>query len=219
MPVPASGWLTSGASGWSVGVSPLKNRPVELTPVLGMEAAKLTAALWWIPLEPRPKPCSPCAAGPGGVVVVKASNVPLPVDRIRSPLDATDGAAPACHTAPKSPFGSVLKTVTIFDVLASKPTSQPWYESKSPCEPKPAKTTPSGCPGTLVSSTRPGRLFSRSALNATTPLADPAPVPGTETGVLLVKLPSGLSVVSPTVTGPPAFSRPLMRFRAWNCVT
>jgi len=26
-----------------VGVSPLKNRPVELTPVLGMEAAKLTA--------------------------------------------------------------------------------------------------------------------------------------------------------------------------------
>ena len=54
MPVPASGWLTSGATGWSVGVSPLKNRPVELTPVLGMEAAKLTAAPWWIPLEPRP---------------------------------------------------------------------------------------------------------------------------------------------------------------------
>ena len=79
MPVPASGWLTSGATGWSVGVSPLKNRPVELTPVLGMEAAKLTAALWSIPLEPRPKPLSPCAAGPGGVVVVKASNVPLPV--------------------------------------------------------------------------------------------------------------------------------------------
>ena len=44
MPVPASGWLTSGAIGWSVGVSPLKNRPVELTPVLGMEAAKLTAS-------------------------------------------------------------------------------------------------------------------------------------------------------------------------------
>jgi len=43
----------------------LKNRPVELTPVLGMEAAKLTAALWWIPLEPRPKPLSPCAGRAG----------------------------------------------------------------------------------------------------------------------------------------------------------
>src|SRR5271170_2265279 len=71
MPVPASGWLTSGARGWSVGVSPLKNRPVELTPELGMEAAKLMAALWLSPLEPRPKPPSPCAAAPGEVVVVK----------------------------------------------------------------------------------------------------------------------------------------------------
>ena len=119
MPVPASGWLTSGATGWSVGVSPLKNRPVELTPVLGMEAAKLTAALWWIPLEPRPKPPSPCAAGPGGVVVVKASNVPLPLPRIRSPLDATEGAAPDCQIPPKSPFGVVLKRVTSFRVFAS----------------------------------------------------------------------------------------------------
>ena len=67
----------------------MKNRPVELTPVLGMEAAKLTAALWWIPLEPSPKPPSPCAAAPGGVVVVKASNVPLPVPRSRLPLGRT----------------------------------------------------------------------------------------------------------------------------------
>src|SRR5262249_15884655 len=160
-----------------------------------------------------PKPCSPCAAGPGGVVVVKASNVPLPLDRIRSPLAATAGAAPACQTAPSSPFGSVLKTVTIFSVLASKPTSQPWYPSQAPCEPKAAKTTPSGCPGTCVSSTRLARLFCRSALNATTPLADPAPVPGTEIGVLLVKLASGLSVVSPTVTALPCISRPLVRSR------
>src|SRR5262249_2616021 len=172
-----------------------------------------------LPPYPRPKPSSPCAAGPGGVVAVKASNVPLPVDRIRSPLDATEGAAPDCQTAPKSPFGSVLKTVTSFSVFASYPTSQPWYESKAACEPKPPEPTASGGPGTLVSSTRLARLFSRSALNATTPSADPAPVPGTEIGVSLVKLPSGLSVVSPTVTGPPSFSLPSVRFRAWNCVT
>ena len=45
------------------------------------------------------------------------------------------------------------------------------------------------------------------------------PVPGTEIGVLLVKLPSALSVVSPIVTGPPFFSRPLVRSNAWSFVT
>src|SRR4029077_19577553 len=148
MPVPLSGWLTSGASGWSVGESPLDNKPGELAPALGMEAAKLMAALWWIPPKPRPKPPSPLAAAPGGVVVVKASNVPLPDPRIRSPLDVTAGAPPACQIPPKSPFGVVLKTVTIFRVFASNPMSQPWYGSISPSEAEPVKTTPSGCPGT-----------------------------------------------------------------------
>src|SRR6267142_1617444 len=97
-----------------------------------MAAPKVTPTLLPIPPYPRPKPGSPCAAAPGGVVVVKASNVPLPVEKIRSPLDATEGAAPACQTAPKLPLGSVLKTVTICSVVASKPTIQPWYESKSP---------------------------------------------------------------------------------------
>ncbi len=36
-------------------VAPLKTRPVELTPELGMEMAKGMAALWPSPLEPRPK--------------------------------------------------------------------------------------------------------------------------------------------------------------------
>ena len=97
--------------------------------------------------------------------------------------------------------------------------SQPWYGSISPSEAEPVKTTPSGCPGTFMSSTKPIRGSCRSALNLTTPSADPAPVPGTESAVSLVKLPSGWSVVSPIVTGPPSISLPVTRFRAWNCCT
>ena len=49
IPVPLSGWKTSGATGLSVGKTPSWNSHVELTPVLGMAAPKVTPTLLPIP--------------------------------------------------------------------------------------------------------------------------------------------------------------------------
>ena len=80
-------------------------------------------------------------------------------------------------------------------------------------------TTPSGCPGTFMSSARPDRCSSLRASNWTTPLFEPEPVPGTCTSVTLTKFPFGRSPSRPIVIGLLGTSWPVAMSTAWSCWT